>query len=69
MTLTDIATLLAAGVSRCFTTAVGLLDIVEAVRGATRPLVPSATTKVSVSGSEGDKNEIPPAEMSLQRTS
>ena len=31
----DIAVLLAGGVARCFTTATGLLDIVEAVRGAT----------------------------------
>src|SRR5262249_50873292 len=32
----DIAGLLAAGVSKCFTTGTGLLDIVEAVRGATK---------------------------------
>ncbi len=34
----DIATLLAGGIAKCFTTGTGLLDIVEAVRGATRPL-------------------------------
>ena len=34
----DIATLLAGGVAKCFTTGTGLLDIVEAVRGATRKL-------------------------------
>jgi len=41
----DIATLLAGGVAKCFTTATGLMDIVEAVRGATRklePLIPSS---------------------------
>ncbi len=32
----DIATLLAEGVAKCFTTATGLMDIVEAVRGATK---------------------------------
>ena len=32
----DIPELIKAGVARCFTTATGLLDIVEAVRGATR---------------------------------
>jgi methylmalonyl-CoA mutase cobalamin-binding domain/chain len=32
----DIATLLAGGVAKCFTTGTGLLDIVEAVRGATK---------------------------------
>ncbi|MFN7021735.1 MAG: cobalamin-dependent protein [Phycisphaerales bacterium] len=36
----DIATLLAGGVAKCFTTGTGLLEIVEAVRGATRPLEP-----------------------------
>jgi putative protein kinase ArgK-like GTPase of G3E family len=36
----DIATLLAGGVAKCFTTGTGLLDIVEAVRGATRPRTP-----------------------------
>jgi methylmalonyl-CoA mutase cobalamin-binding domain/chain len=34
----DIPTLLAGGVAKCFTTGTGLLDIVEAVRGATKPL-------------------------------
>jgi methylmalonyl-CoA mutase cobalamin-binding domain/chain len=41
----DIPKLLAAGVARCFTTATGLMDIVEAVKGAVRPLtrtLPSA---------------------------
>lgn len=33
----DIQTLLAGGVSKCFTTGTGLIDIVEAVRGATKP--------------------------------
>jgi methylmalonyl-CoA mutase cobalamin-binding domain/chain len=33
----DLPTLMAAGIARCFTTGVGLMDIVEAVRGATRP--------------------------------
>ena len=32
----DIAVLLAGGVAKCFTTATGLIDIVEAVRGATK---------------------------------
>ncbi len=32
----DIATLLGGGVAKCFTTATGLMDIVEAVRGATK---------------------------------
>ncbi len=44
----DIATLLAEGVARCFTTATGLMDIVEAVRGATIPktaVVPNATAE------------------------
>lgn len=42
----DIPKLLAGGIAKCFTTATGLLDIVDAVRGATRPLVgavPAAT--------------------------
>lgn len=34
----DIAALLAGGIAKCFTTGTGLLDIVNAVRGATRPL-------------------------------
>ncbi len=33
----DIATLLAGGVAKCFTTGTGLMDIVEAVRGSVRP--------------------------------
>jgi methylmalonyl-CoA mutase cobalamin-binding domain/chain len=33
----DLPTLLAGGISRCFTTGTGLLDIVNAVREATRP--------------------------------
>ncbi|HMN39514.1 MAG TPA: cobalamin-dependent protein [Phycisphaerales bacterium] len=33
----DIGPLIEAGVAKCFTTATGLLDIVEAVRGATKP--------------------------------
>lgn len=33
----DIPTLMAAGVAQCFTTGTGLLDIVDAVRGAVRP--------------------------------
>lgn len=33
----DISTLIAGGVAKCFTTGTGLLDIVEAVRGATHP--------------------------------
>lgn len=33
----DITTLLSGGVSRCFTTGVGLMDIVDAVTGAVRP--------------------------------
>lgn len=33
----DIPTLLAGGVAKCFTTGTGLLDIVQAVRGAVRP--------------------------------
>lgn len=37
----DIPKLLDSGISKCFTTGTGLLDIVEAVKGATRPLVPS----------------------------
>jgi LAO/AO transport system ATPase len=44
----DIGTLLEAGVGKCFTTGTGLLDIVEAVRGATKPRsiqVASATTE------------------------
>ena len=42
----DIPTLLAGGVSKCFTTGTGLLDIVEAVRGAVKPwttTIPEAT--------------------------
>ncbi|MDX2118186.1 MAG: cobalamin-dependent protein [Planctomycetota bacterium] len=35
----DIPTLLAGGVAKCFTTGTGLLDIVEAVRGATKARV------------------------------
>lgn len=38
----DIAKLLAGGVAKCFTTGTGLLDIVEAVKGATRKLEPIA---------------------------
>jgi methylmalonyl-CoA mutase cobalamin-binding domain/chain len=41
----DIPQLLGAGVAKCFTTATGLLEIVEAVKGAVRPLsrtLPSA---------------------------
>lgn len=37
----DIATLLSSGVAKCFTTGTGLLDIVEAVRGAVSPRVPT----------------------------
>jgi methylmalonyl-CoA mutase cobalamin-binding domain/chain len=37
----DIPNLIAGGVARCFTTGTGLLDIVEAVRGATTKLDPS----------------------------
>ncbi|NUQ52980.1 MAG: cobalamin B12-binding domain-containing protein, partial [Phycisphaerales bacterium] len=33
----DVPKLIAGGIARCFTTGVGLLDIVEAVRGAVRP--------------------------------
>ncbi len=33
----DIPTLLAGGIAKCFTTGTGLLEIVEAVRGATKP--------------------------------
>lgn len=33
----DITRLLAAGIAKCFTTGVGLLDIAEAVKGATKP--------------------------------
>ncbi len=40
----DIPGLLAGGVSRCFTTGTGLLDIVEAVREATRPRGPVLST-------------------------
>ncbi len=36
----DIQTLLAAGIVKCFTTGTGLIDIVNAVRGATRPREP-----------------------------
>jgi len=36
----DIPTLLAGGISRCFTTGVGLLEIVESVRGTVRPYTP-----------------------------
>src|SRR5690606_31807044 len=36
----DIPTLLEGGISRCFTTGVGLLDIVEAVRGTVWPYAP-----------------------------
>lgn len=36
----DIKTLLAGGIAKCFTTGTGLLDIVEAVRGATRAYTP-----------------------------
>ncbi|MCC6321688.1 MAG: cobalamin-dependent protein [Phycisphaerales bacterium] len=42
----DIPTLLAGGVAKCFSTGTGLLDIVEAVRGATRkldPVIPNGT--------------------------
>lgn len=38
----DIPRLLEGGVARCFTTAVGLMDIVNAVRDATRPRTPAA---------------------------
>jgi methylmalonyl-CoA mutase cobalamin-binding domain/chain len=44
----DIATLLAGGVAKCFTTATGLLDIVEAVHGATKarsPVVENGTAE------------------------
>lgn len=37
----DIPALLRGGVSRCFTTGVGLLEIVEAVRGTVRPYTPT----------------------------
>lgn len=36
----DIPKLLAGGIAKCFTTGTGLLDIVEAVKGAVRPLEP-----------------------------
>lgn len=36
----DIPGLLAGGIAKCFTTGTGLMEIVEAVRGATRPLSP-----------------------------
>ncbi|HZW07157.1 MAG TPA: cobalamin-dependent protein [Phycisphaerales bacterium] len=37
----DVSELLKLGVSRCFTTATGLMDIVEAVKGAVKALAPS----------------------------
>jgi methylmalonyl-CoA mutase cobalamin-binding domain/chain len=42
----DIPELLKQGVSRCFTTATGLLDIVEAVKGAVRAYQPSVPSSV-----------------------
>lgn len=44
----DIATLLGMGVAKCFTTATGLIDIVNAVRGATRAY--EATLPVAAGG-------------------
>jgi methylmalonyl-CoA mutase cobalamin-binding domain/chain len=47
----DIQTLLGAGVAKCFTTGTGLLDIVEAVRGATRvrePVLAGATPEAQL---------------------
>lgn len=44
----DIATLIEGGVAKCFTTGTGLIDIVEAVRGATKPktqMVANGTTE------------------------
>ncbi|CAN5689135.1 hypothetical protein BH11PLA1_BH11PLA1_02600 [soil metagenome] len=40
----DIEPLKRAGVARCFTTATGLLDIVEAVREGTKPLAPTVAS-------------------------
>jgi methylmalonyl-CoA mutase cobalamin-binding domain/chain len=48
----DIPKLLQAGVAKCFTTSTGLLDIVEAVRGAVRPRV------LELSGEGWDANPI-----------
>ena len=43
----DIPTLMQSGVSRCFTTGVGLMDIVEAVRGATKERAASVSGGVA----------------------
>ncbi|MBY0263132.1 MAG: cobalamin-dependent protein, partial [Phycisphaerales bacterium] len=47
----DIAKLLGAGIVKCFTTGTGLIDIVEAVRGATRvrePVIAGATPEAQL---------------------
>ncbi|MCC6229057.1 MAG: cobalamin-dependent protein [Phycisphaerales bacterium] len=54
----DIPKLIEGGVSRCFTTGVGLLDIVEAVRGAVKPRPASVASSHAVAQLARDISQL-----------